>query len=308
MSVFISHDQDDKNKFDDVTDALDHAEIEWFDPYQMLGGRSLAEMLREKIRESDVCIFIGTHSSVDSRWCNAELGAFWSVGKTVVMYVADSSVDPRKLPEQFQGHLWKDSIRGVVKTVQAAIEKAKGTEGGPAAKVDQMLKASSRDLVGDMTRSELRELIESAIQLGQAEEIASAAVAELAELTNDRDLKNLGDVEKRELSTSLNQFLGLPETAVRRPLSLERLYQFSVQTTTAAWAGFARDERDFGRDEELTVYINCLLLRFDSQRRVTAAAVLVNVNDETWGRHGGWKLGEAAALVGRGQIGEVVEE
>ena len=85
----------------------------------MKPGRSLSEQLREAIIQCDLCIFIATHNSVKSNWCSAELGAFWGIGKPVIIYLADTSLNENKLPKQFQGNLLE---RNMHKTIKVATD------------------------------------------------------------------------------------------------------------------------------------------------------------------------------------------
>lgn len=128
MTVFISHDFDDKALFYNIADALEQVEVPFFNPYEMLAGRSLPEMLHQSIGESDLCIFIATQNSVDSNWCSAELGAFWGAGKKVIIYIADTSLDLDKLPEQFKGHLFEKRITKVVSAVKHYLTEEIQTE------------------------------------------------------------------------------------------------------------------------------------------------------------------------------------
>jgi hypothetical protein len=81
-------------------------------------GKSLAEGLRAAIEECDVCIFLATTHSLESRWCLAELGAFWGAGKKVVVYLADPEVDESEIPPQFRGNLWTADAMRLVKAIK----------------------------------------------------------------------------------------------------------------------------------------------------------------------------------------------
>src|SRR5262249_27100193 len=66
----------------------------------------------------DACVFLATKRSVDSKWCMAELGAFWGARKQVIAFVADPDVSEEQLPEQFKGNLWTRDARKVLEAVK----------------------------------------------------------------------------------------------------------------------------------------------------------------------------------------------
>lgn len=80
MGVFISHSQKDEAAYSGFCLALDGKHIDRWDPESMAIGQSLADQLREAIRICDTCVFLATKRSVESKWCMAELGAFWGAG------------------------------------------------------------------------------------------------------------------------------------------------------------------------------------------------------------------------------------
>jgi len=80
--------------------------------------KPLAEGLRVAIEECHVCIFLATARSLESRWCLAELGAFWGAGKKVIIYLADPEVDESELPPQFRGNLWTANAMQLVEAVK----------------------------------------------------------------------------------------------------------------------------------------------------------------------------------------------
>ena len=128
--TFISHKSDDAGVYSAVCLALAGAGITCWDPARMSPGESLAEQLRDAIRECGVCVFIATRRSVESPWCLAELGAFWGAGKKVLVYLGDSELPESVLPPQFKGDLR-------VNTAQKLIEAIKSVpNGGPATASD----------------------------------------------------------------------------------------------------------------------------------------------------------------------------
>jgi hypothetical protein len=76
MLAFISHSQEDGGIYSALCLALDAERLGRWDPSTMSPGKSLAEQLRDAIRECYACVFVATRQSVASRWCLAEAGAF----------------------------------------------------------------------------------------------------------------------------------------------------------------------------------------------------------------------------------------
>jgi DNA-binding MarR family transcriptional regulator len=111
--IFISYSQKDQAQYSSLCVALENASLPYWDSKTMKAG-SLKDQLVQAIRQCDVCIFIATRSSVESKWCLAETGAFWGAGKCIVLFKADSAIDDRKMPPLFEGDLWIDDVRVVI--------------------------------------------------------------------------------------------------------------------------------------------------------------------------------------------------
>lgn len=118
MSVFISHNQQDEAVYSNFCLTLDGSGIHRWDPETMAVGQSLANQLREAIRICETCVFLATKRSVESKWCMAELGAFWGAGKHVIIFLADPEITETQLPDQFQGDLWTRDARRVLSSIQ----------------------------------------------------------------------------------------------------------------------------------------------------------------------------------------------
>jgi hypothetical protein len=118
MSIFVSHSQQDEAAYSNFCLVLDGSGIKRWDQQTMAVGQSLADQLREAIRTCDACVFLATKRSVDSKWCMAELGAFWGAGKRVIVFLADPEVSEAQLPGQFQGNLWSRDARKVLEAIQ----------------------------------------------------------------------------------------------------------------------------------------------------------------------------------------------
>lgn len=118
MSVFVSHSKQDEAVYSNFCLALDGSAVERWDPDTMAVGQSLSDQLREAIRVCDACVFLATKRSVASKWCMAELGAFWGSGKQVIIFLADPEVEDAQLPAHFQGNLWTRDARRVLETIR----------------------------------------------------------------------------------------------------------------------------------------------------------------------------------------------
>ena len=106
MRVFVSHSQsqEDANSYFKLCTAIERAGISRWDPSSLAHGASLSDQLRNAINDCDMCVFLATKNSIKSRWCLAELGAFWGMNKRVIMYIGDRKIKKSKLPKQFAGH------------------------------------------------------------------------------------------------------------------------------------------------------------------------------------------------------------
>jgi hypothetical protein len=124
MPIFISHSFEDQEQFDNIADALDREQVPYWKPSEIVAGAVLSDQLQDAIRRSHVCVFIATKNSVNSSWCNAELGAFWGAGKPVLIFVADASLKAEKLPKRFNGHYFEKRIARLVQACKDALPKA----------------------------------------------------------------------------------------------------------------------------------------------------------------------------------------
>lgn len=90
MNIFVSHSRQDEAIYSNFCLVLDGSGVKRWDQESLAVGRSLSDQLREAIRICDACVFLATKRSVESKWCMAELGAFWGAGKNVIIFLADS--------------------------------------------------------------------------------------------------------------------------------------------------------------------------------------------------------------------------
>jgi TIR domain len=119
MSIFVSHSQQDEAAYSNFCVGLDGSGVKRWDPETMAIGQSLADQLREAIRICDACVFIATKRSVDSKWCMAELGAFWGAGKQVIVFLTDPEISEDHLPIQFRGNIWTRDARRVIEQIRS---------------------------------------------------------------------------------------------------------------------------------------------------------------------------------------------
>ena len=137
--VFVSYAQEDHAAYSSLCLALDSSGVSRWDATTLTAGNSLAEGLRAAIDECDLCIFVATPRSVQSRWCMAELGAFWGASKRVVTFVADPTIKESDLPPQFQGNLWTTDAKKLLADLRnEAINPVKKTADGYSTVVGSM--------------------------------------------------------------------------------------------------------------------------------------------------------------------------
>jgi TIR domain len=121
MPVFISYSQKDEATYNRLCSDLKQNKIESWDTKSMRLAASLRDQLREAINECDTCVYLATRNSVLSKWCSAEIGAFWGAGKKVIVFVADPDLTDDQIPPQFQGDLWTSDVREVVRTIESSM-------------------------------------------------------------------------------------------------------------------------------------------------------------------------------------------
>ena len=108
-----------------------------------------------------VCVFIATYRSVRSSWCGAELGAFWGVGRPVIVYLADSSLREEELPPIVQGDVWERRLSRVA-------ARAKELSDGNRTGVDATPRPDAR--MSDITVKQFESLIAGIVSLVNAAE------------------------------------------------------------------------------------------------------------------------------------------
>ncbi len=118
--VFVSHAHADTGVYGLLVGAIDAAGIDRWDVGEISAGGRLADELQAAIAKCDVCVFIATPRSIESRWCLAELGAFWGAGKRVIIFFAVDGLVESDLPPQFQGNLWATTAEAVIAGIHDA--------------------------------------------------------------------------------------------------------------------------------------------------------------------------------------------
>ena len=98
MRVFISHSFQDRAKYDDVRFNFEAYKIPNWDPGEVSAGLPLRDQLADAIAHCEVCVYIATRNSLESAWCQAEIGAFWGARKPVVVYLVDAELAESDLP------------------------------------------------------------------------------------------------------------------------------------------------------------------------------------------------------------------
>lgn len=120
MPAFISHSFKDEAVYTALCLALDAAGAARWDPSTMSAGESLADQLRDAIRDCEACVLIATRRSLESPWCLAELGAFWGAGKKVFLFMADPDLADTMLPPQFKGNLRVNTAQELIAALESA--------------------------------------------------------------------------------------------------------------------------------------------------------------------------------------------
>jgi hypothetical protein len=291
MRVFISHDFKDRNKFEEVSEALRLRGIEIFNPRQMHGTQRLADQLRESINSCAACVFVATNHSVNSAWCAAELGAFWGTGKQVVIYVADSSLKEEQLPKQFAGWLLVENVFKVADDLEALQTTDKELDSG-----------SPGSLLGTLTIGEFKTLLIEQFHQSDIEEI-------IVQLAGDFDYDYDSERSNRWMGRGLPRLLGetLPKAKELKVRGWR--YAFDAPTTTGIWIGYAQVSEKHA-DGMLQLYRNCLVLRVDEQRKIIGAAMTrsVSIASRALGLSS-WTVGEnVLAFVGTVELGLAVPE
>jgi hypothetical protein len=280
MSAFISHSHEDDAAYRTLCLAMKGEEVPYWKPEAMEAGGSLTDQLREAINRCDVCIFLATRNSVESKWCLAEVGAFWGAGKRVIVFLAESGIDQGKIPPQFQSDLLTSHVEDVIRVARLRITDAEKKRRESVTKPK---------LVSEMTIDELYELLSSL--RGRPSE--SLPLNEIMRLIKERVSNNPPDAES-VLRPLVSQLINVPKEVLQT--SAQRYWQlpFVLTTSTGEWLGYSN----------LLVghvhgYNNCLLILCEN-RRCIAAVVATSV----WELLGAVKHGDIIVKCGEVDIGD----
>ena len=124
MTVFISHSFADRTAFDNLAYALGAAGVAHWPPTSVQAGEPLRDQLRDAIGGCSVCVFVATKESVASEWCHTELGAFWGVGRPIVVFRADGALSSEDLPAIVRDDVWEEKYERLVATVKKRDDEA----------------------------------------------------------------------------------------------------------------------------------------------------------------------------------------
>jgi hypothetical protein len=115
MQVFLSHSFQDEAVYSTLRLALNAEGIKLWDRETISFGESLSDQLQQAIQSCNTCVLIATRRSVESAWCNAELGAFWGSGKRVILFMVDPDLAESVLPPQFKGMVRANSVHELIR-------------------------------------------------------------------------------------------------------------------------------------------------------------------------------------------------
>jgi hypothetical protein len=297
MPVFISHSFKDKAEFDNVADSLEQRGIEVWKPEAMMPGGLLSDKLRQSISNAELCVFVATRHSVESSWCGAELGAFWGAQKPVIIYMAETTLDEKALPEQFKGHLVERRIRRLVDAAEACLKK---TRSGPTPEA-----GANTVSLAEMSPDDLKKLISEAVSSAQSVGFAESNLVRL-----DFAVPSVGkvhDSEMRHLQELLLGLLGVRNNVLREAARrTEWKHGFGFSTDTGNWLGLGKKYElpdSYPANAPVDLIYPCLVWRLGEDQLVEAIALLSSATDHY--EKDIVTLGTLIAIVGRGSLGNL---
>ena len=290
MSIFISHSFSDKDQFDNIADALERKGIAYWSPSDILPGAMLSDQLKNAISKSEICIFIATQHSVDSAWCNAELGAFWGAGKRVLIFVADSSLGDSSLPRQFHGHFLERRISKLVDASEKYLEQIGASENASEGELE--LERGS-----GFSKEELSQLVEATFDRSNNRSLAATAFRQLGNRLSGNAQEPVFDLDRKALQSSLLSFLGLSRASIEETAPQDWPHRvLTITTTTGTWEGYAQNETLRSYNYIMTP---CILFRYDEKHRVVATAAFSQSVELD---RGGIGVSELLAIAGERQV------
>jgi hypothetical protein len=292
MKVFISYSQKDQAAYSSAVVSLEGQRVQCWDSKTMMSGSSLREQLQEAINQCDICVFIATKNSLESKWCSAEIGAFWGIGKRVIVFIAESDVSEKDIPPQFQGDLWTNDIREVVRVVKAEEDALRTNK----RKKDDFHPAH----LSDLTVSTFYELL-SWMRSKSNEDITIMEAVSMLLRAISKAEHPLSKEAKAEIQSRTLRLIDLlikaPESLVYSSLK-EYLTRFSVTTNTGEWIGFGKGPRYM---TSVDVYENCIMLKF-SKGKVESIVVISSI----WEQNGKLSMGEIYGCTDDTEFGDLI--
>jgi hypothetical protein len=283
MSAFISYSHEDIETYETLCLALKGEGLPYWKPETMEAGESLTDQLREAINRCDVCIFLATRHSVESKWCLAEVGAFWGAGKRVIVFLVGSGIDQGKIPPQFQSDLSTSHVEEVIRAARSRITDA-------AERRKQELTAKPK-LVSEMTIEELYEVLAS-LRNRPSE---SLPLDEIMRLIKERVSNNSPDAET-VMRPLVSQLISAPKEVLQTSAQRHWQLPFVLTTDTGEWLGYSNSPLSYA---DVHGYNNCLLLLCEGGRCI--AAIVVN---SVWKNPGAINHGNIIVKCGAVGIGE----
>lgn len=190
MQVFLSHSFQDEAIYSTLCLALNAEGINLWDRETISAGESLSDQLQEAIRSCSTCVLIATRRSVESSWCNAELGAFWGSGKRVILFMVDPDLAESVLPPQFKGMVRASSVHELIRGLNRSISNEEITNNKTALQLpprsyDSMSSAFS-DVIGQILRNEIQ--VTNAELIQHSSEVAHQLILSLLSRGVDTEL------------------------------------------------------------------------------------------------------------------------
>jgi len=148
---FISYSREDKNHplVVNLLDRLRKARVmPWVDEREIRPGDHFPTKLQLAIQACSVCVFVLTANSEKSRWCAAELGAFWGASKKVLVFQADPAAKISEVAPGLETYQVTESIEKIVTEVVRLCKHVDGAKVGE----DQRLVDVSRSEFLDAVR------------------------------------------------------------------------------------------------------------------------------------------------------------
>lgn len=105
-------------KYENLRHSLRSAGIDVWDVDSLVGGLSVSDQLMAATSACDSCVYLATTESVTSRWCHAELGAFWGSGKPVIIFLDDQLLSESQLPPEIQSQFRVLTYEKVIEAVR----------------------------------------------------------------------------------------------------------------------------------------------------------------------------------------------